>query len=95
MWGSHINEICSKISVWYCYNCNTIYAFELFILQSAFLSQSTFYPGLQPRVFVNRLTIFSLISSKVEVKSKHLSTLLNYIGHQRVFDCTVIIIAIS
>ena len=63
------------------------YAFELCILQSAFLSQSTFYPGLQPIVCF-RLTIFRLISSKVQVKSEHLFTLLNYIGHQRVFDCT-------
>ena len=45
MQGSHINEIGGKISVLYCYH-NTIYA-VLCILQSAFLSQSTFYAGLQ------------------------------------------------
>ena len=34
------------------------------------------------------LTIFNLIASKVEVKSEHLCTLLNYIGHQGIFDRT-------
>ena len=48
MWRSHINEIGRKVSVWYCYNCNTIYAVELCILQSTFLSQFTIYPGVQP-----------------------------------------------
>ena len=59
-------------------------SFELCVLQSAFLSQSTFYPGLQPIVCF-RLTIFRLISSKVKV----------HIGHQRVFDYTVIAMALS
>ena len=47
-----------------------LYSFELCILQSTFLSQSTCF----------RLTIFRLISSKVKVKSEDRFTLLNYIG---------------
>ena len=51
MWGSHINEIDGKITLWY-YYYNTVYAFKLCLLQSAFLSQSTFYLSLQPIVCV-------------------------------------------
>ncbi len=70
-----------------------MYAFELCILQSAFLhvSQSTVYSLLWSAAhsLLFTLTIFSLISVKMKVKSEHLLRLLNYIGHQRIFNCTV------
>ena len=38
---------------------------------------------------------FQFHYTKVDVKCKHLLTLVNYIAHQRIFDCTVIPMALS
>ena len=41
------------------------------------------------------LTIFNLITSKMEVKSERLCTLLNCTGNQRIYDDTVISMTFS
>ena len=83
MRGSHVNDIGGKMSVWY-YYYNTMYAIKLCILQSTFFFISVYFlPWSAAHSLRFTLTIFSLISSKVKVKSEHLFTLPNYIDHEK------------
>ena len=94
MLDSHVDDIGGKMSVWY-YYYNTMYAFKLCILQSSFFISLYILPWSAAHSLRFTLTIFSLISSKVKVKSEHLFTLPNYTGHQKIFNCIFITMALS